>query len=102
MSFKCISFCRDTSVSLCITFVEAPHVSKTVSHYKKAVLILASIFDLVLVVILRQKCLIVLVTFESFVVLVDEKSLHIFQLLVKLQLTTFILVAILYVVFKHK
>ncbi len=105
MSFKCISFCRDTSVSLCITFVEASHVSKTVSHYKKAVFILAGIFDLVLVVILRRKCLIVLVTFESFesfIVLVDEKSLHIFQLLVKLQLTTFILVAILYVVFKQK
>ncbi len=32
-------------------------------HYCRAVLILAGIFDLVLVFILRQKCLIVLVTF---------------------------------------
>ncbi len=39
------------------------------------VLILAGIFDLVLVFILRWKCLIVLVTFysfESFIVLVDK------------------------------
>ncbi len=48
-------------------------------------LILAGIFYLILVFILRRKCLIVLVTFNSFVsfiVLVDEKSLHFSQLLV--------------------
>ncbi len=36
----------------------------------ETVLILAGIFDLVLVFILRRKCLIVLVTFESFIFLV--------------------------------
>ncbi len=48
----------------------------TVQHYSATVFILAGIFDLVLVFILRRKCLIVLVTFESFesfIVLVDEK-----------------------------
>ncbi len=65
------------------------------------VLILAGIFDLVLVFILRRKRLIVLVTL-SHSVLVDEKSLHFSQLFVKLQLPTFILVAILYVVFIQK
>ncbi len=41
--------------------------------------------------------------FHGFsLVLVDEKSLHFSQLLVKLQLPTFILVVILYVVFKQK
>ncbi len=38
----------------------------------------------------------------SFIILVDEKSLYFCQLLVKLQLLTFILVAFLYVVFKQK
>ncbi len=41
--------------------------------------ILAGIFYLVLVFILRRKCLIV--TFESFIVLVNEKSLYFSQLL---------------------
>ncbi len=52
-----------------------------------------------------MRIVIVLVTFlsfESFIVLVAEKSLHFCQLLVKLQLPKFILVAILYVVFKQK
>ncbi len=47
--------------------------------------------------------ILVIRVFHSFsLVLVDEKSLHFCQLLVKLQLPTFILVAILYVVFKQK
>ncbi len=47
--------------------------------------------------------ILVIWVFHSFsLVLVDEKSLHFCQLLVKLQLPTFISVAILYVVFKQK
>ncbi len=72
------------------------------------VLILAGISYLVLVIILRQKCLIVLVTFysfESFIVLVDKVIAFLSTFshyFVKLQLPAFILVAILYVVFKQK
>ncbi len=47
--------------------------------------------------------ILVIWVFHSFsLVLVDEKSLHFCQLLVKLQLPTFISVAILYAVFKQK
>ncbi len=77
-----------------------------------AVLILAGIFYLVSLYIETKMLnslshILVIWVFPSFsLVLVDEKSLHFCQLLVillvKLQLTTFILVAILYVVFKQK
>ncbi len=53
------------------------------SHFSspcRTVFISADIFDLVLVFILRRKCLIV--SFESFIVLVDGKSLHFSQLVV--------------------
>ncbi len=56
----------------------------------RTVLILAGIFYLVLIFILRRKCLIVL---SHILVFADEKSSHFSQLLVKLQVPTFIFVS---------